>query len=186
MRHVVLAAGLFVGLLLTAPASAQTVEYELPETIDVAPGKLSVTFADSVAEASAVALVEALGHRVEAVNFYDVRVTATADTVLSESAVRALEANPRVRSVEQSANRVPGDAPDPLATDLPRYTVTVHIAPDATWYEARDLVAEVPGLRDLRVRKLPNDLVVAVDDEAAALDALEASPLVAYVTYVAE
>lgn len=172
-------------IALALPVRAQTVEYELPTSIEVVPGKLSVTFADTVDAASARAFVEALGYRVEAVNFYDVVVSARADTTLAPGAVERLRADPRVRSVEQETLFAPDDAPDYLRAHYPAYTVTLGLAPSLHSEAARAFATEVPGLRDVRVRKLPNDLVVAVDDEAAALEALEASPLVAYVTYLA-
>lgn len=177
---------LAASLVLAGPARAQTVEYELPTSIEVVPGKLSVTFADTVAAEAAQALVASLGYRVEAVNFYDVQVTARADTTLGPGTVARLEADPRVRGVAQRVLHAPEDAPDYVRAHYPAYEVVLALDPALHSEAARAFATAVPGLRDVRVRKLPNDLVVAVDDEAAALEAFEASALVAYVTYLAE
>lgn len=176
---------LSLGALFAPPVHAQTVEFTLPEAIDVVPGKLSVTFADSVDEDAAVAFVKERGFSVEAVNFYAVRLRAASDSALSEAQIAAWEADPRVLSV-----RVQPEDADALAERLgqtpPANAFTLVLDPALSRAEAHAVASVVPGVRILDVEKLPNDLVVGVgEDDEGALEVLEASPLVAYVTYLA-
>lgn len=164
------AAGLLVaGLLMLAaaiPAAAQTIEFEVPEQIEVVPGRLAVTFADTVAEATARAVVGRAGYEIARVDFYPVVVWTAEAAPAAEAALRA---DTRVRAVEARA-------------DGGR---TVTLVSTLTAEAARALV-EAAGLAVAGVSKRSGEvtIVVAEGEEEAALERLSAEPSVRYVTYV--
>lgn len=169
-------------LLLIAPAAAQTVEYELPTEIEVVPGRLSVTFADTVGEARARRLVRAAGYDVVESRFKAVEVSAYAARPLPADLRTALAGHEAVADVHESEVVC---APSGL-NEVCRVAVTLFLhyrLPD-------DVLADLltPNVHLHAVARVPRDLVVAVEQgrEEEASTALGALPAVRYVAYLME
>jgi hypothetical protein len=158
---------------------AQTVTFDPPAAVVVAPGKLSVTFKQEVSQSSAEVLVKQLGFQILELRFEDVIITANSFSPFSDQAVAALESHPRVKEVERFS--VPID---------PEFHVSVVFDNSIDPEEAEWVVSEWRGgdTMILNVRALPKEIVVAVRPgrEDAAIEVLKASDLVHDVTYVAE
>ena len=195
-KHWFLLAGALFGLS-SGRATAQTVEYEIPTKYDLVAGRLVVAFGPKVSEADARALVEQRGFEVVESYYNPVRVWAATDRPLTPDERARLEAAPLVEAVEvadmeaglREAARVDStvSAQRLLRTEgFDRYQVTLTFSETATRAQARMTVERVPHLRIHMVSKTPNELVIAVKPgtEEAAVEALEASPLVRYVSYL--
>jgi hypothetical protein len=191
-----LLAGALFGLS-SGRATAQTVEYEIPETYDLVEGRLAVTFGPAVSEAEARALVTAHGFEVVESFYNPVRVWAATDRPLTPEERARLEAAPLVEAVEvadmeaglREAAREDStvSAQRLLRTEgFDRYQVTLTFSETATRAQARMTVERVPHLWIHMVSKTPNELVIAVKPgaEEAAVETLEADPLVRYVSYL--
>lgn len=180
----ILLIALLAGLPLGSTA-AQTVEYSIPETVELVPGRLAVTFADAVSEPVARALVERAGYRVVEGHFHPVRLTAPARTLPTPAQETVLRDHPAVVSLEvldRFAQIPPAEHP----AEALRYEVILVLAPGITDAEARQHTGRVPALRFGAPHRIPNDLIIAVEagGEEQAIDALGAAPLVRYVTYL--
>ncbi|MDX1545363.1 MAG: hypothetical protein R3247_00155 [Rhodothermales bacterium] len=180
----ILLTALLAGLPLGGVA-AQTVEYTIPETVELVPGRLAVTFAEEVSEPVARALVERAGYRVVEAHFHPVRLTAQTETLLTPAQEAALRDHPAVIGLDVLDRFAPIPPAEHPAEAL-RYEVILVLAPGITAAEARQHASRVPALRFGAPHRLPNDLIIAVEagGEEQAIDALGAVPLVRYVTYL--
>ena len=190
---------LVLALCLCMPARAQTVEYEIPEQYHLVAGRLAVTFGPEVPEAEARALVAEHGFEVVESFYNPVRVWAATDRPLTPEERARLEAAPLVREVavaDMAAGLAEAARSDSTLSPqrmlqsegFDRYQVTLTFSETATEALARMTAERVPHLKIHMVSKTPNELVIAVTPgaEEAAVEALEASPLVRYVSYVHE
>lgn len=164
---------LLLALFMTTSVSqAQTVEYEIPTTYDLVPGRLSVAFADSVSEAHARAAVMEAGYTVVEAHFLPLRISAAQEVDGAESALRQ---HPAVIEVQR-------DAP------LPDHAVVVWVSfrRNTSEGEAVALIESIDAFQIIDVARSKQDLTVAVPvgDEEAAVTTLEAIPGVRYVSYV--
>ena len=165
--------------LLAADARAQTVTFDPPTEVVIAPGRLSVTFRADVTQASAEALVKQLGLEVVQSRFSDIEIIANADAPFPDDAVAALEAHPRVKEVERFAIPI-----------VREFHVRVVFDSTIDSEEAEWIVSEWRGSDTsiVEVVALPREIIVGVRPgrEEDAIGVLKASELVADVVYVAE
>lgn len=173
------------------PAAAQTVEVELPTGFTIVEDRLAVTFADTVAEADARALMAGLRLSVTAAHFYAVLVGGYREAPLTEAEQRALQAAPGFEHVEVIDQEAAWAAlPDSLRPTAryngPRYRYVLRFAPSVAEAAARAAARSLQGLYVAQVTKRPNELVVSTEglDPEALLPRLEALPAVRYVAYV--
>lgn len=169
---------LVLGLLLFAaalPAQAQTVSFEVPQEVRIAPGLLSVVFVDGVAESDAVDWLRGAGYETVRATFSEVVARVQSSEPFPEARVAALRDHVDVVWAE------------PLRTQQGIWQLRVRLAPTLSPDAAQALIRERIGLTPFEVVKIPNDVEIRVPEgeEELALEAIEASDRVSYVTYVA-
>lgn len=192
---------------LALPLAAQTVDMDIPTTLQVQPGFLSVTFAHGVSEHQARALIDSLGYDISQVVFEDVRVWAAADHPLTPEQLAQLNADPLVLDVSEDVRQRSSERERAIAglpavdtvpeavsihdprftlTSMPHHQVVFTLDPRLSLEAAEAYVENAGDLRVRRTHKQDNDIIIAVTlaEEDAALAALEATPLVKYVSYL--
>lgn len=179
-------------LCAVAPLRAQTVEFDVPAAYHLVEGRLSVTFADTVAEASARAHVAALGYEVVTARFADVILWAGALTAPDTTTLARLRAASAVKALGVHHREGPlriddaGDAGAFAAWPCFKpWCVRLTLLPATSTEQARRLLAGT-GLSPARLDRKPHEIEVAVPpgEEEAAQARLEASPLVKYVSFI--
>lgn len=169
--------------LLNNMLAAQTIEYELPTEYNLVPGRLSVTFADSVSEDQALTMLVERSYEVEASRFTPVMVLARLADSLSADQEAFLRDAKSVQSFE-AFRPIPDPLPDGVTSSPYMLHVSFHsTTPEA---EATSLLVQIDGLRIQSVRSLPKEMTVVVpvgrEEDAEAI--LAALPGVRYVSYL--
>lgn len=180
VKHILFALACYLPII---PSTGQTIEYELPTEYHLIPGRLSVTFADSVSEDQALAMLVERGYEVEASRFAPVMVLARLADSLSTDQRTFLSDAGSVQSFE-AFRPIPDALPDWALP--PPYMLHVAFISTTTEAEATSLLIQIEGLRIQNVSSLPKEVtvVVPVGDEDAAEERLAALPGVRYVSYL--
>lgn len=166
-----------LAVLATAnPAAAQTVSFDPPQSIEIEPGLLSVTFKRDVAQSTAVEYLTRLGLTVEQITFPDIIVTANSNAPFTDAQIAALIEHPRVKEADRYSVPIP-----------PEHYVTVTFEPNIDPEEAEWIVEDWRDARVVGVTALPNEVVVRVrpGQEEAAIESIRQDTGVLDVTYVA-
>lgn len=152
-------------------AQAQTVEYTIPTEYDLVPGRLSVTFVDTLSEQAARAVLADLGYTVVDTSHFAPTVVEVVDASdLSPADLNALKAVSEIRDVVLVAGRL-----------------RLRLDPTLDRKDAANLVRRhIPNGRILGYSTRPHELIIVVPEtkEETALERLEAHPLVRYVAYL--
>ena len=196
-------------LLLPVSSFAQTVEFNPPTEIEIVQGKLAVTFADATSEGEAEALLAQLGLEAAEVTFAPAYIWAASDDSLTSEEIATLEADSSVIAVAQQsteANRrrlreslegVSGEDvataglsihdPNFTSSSIPRHLISLTVDRALSEQDAEKVLAQIDGLVVQRMERRPSEVVIDVpeDEDEAIVAALEASPLVDYVAYLA-
>lgn len=167
---------------------AQEVVFEIPTTYNLVEGKLAVTFVGAVTEAQARALMDVHGYAVAEGSFEALVVRAETPSPLSEAQLAALRTRPGLLSVEQA----PVNDVRTLSNGVVEaggkaiHKVMFSFAGEMQEADARAVAATVPGLQVKQVTAPPKELVIEVTpgEEEVAIEVLEKSPLVRYVSYI--
>lgn len=167
-----LSAFLVLGVL-ALPARAQTIEYEIPTSYELESGRLSVTFADTVTEASAVALLGAVGLAVDSVSFSAVRVTASVQRLPADTIRARLETFPGLVEVQPRA----------ASSEAALVFLVDRALSDARIRRAVDSVSD---LTLTSIERRPGEAIVRVppDREEELAERLNALPAVRYVAFL--
>ena len=186
--------GIFLLAGISPGSRAQVVEYEMPEEFELLPGVLAVTFLDTAPVDSAMSALASLPARITAMDFHPVLIAGRTLWPLRAGLLDSLRSTALVSDVLQGRDlldmgttgsyireRVPE-----AAEDLLRGLVVVmdtHTSEEA----ARTLAGSLQDFELLRIDRRPNEATISFEeeDEQAILDALETSPIVEYVSYVA-
>lgn len=164
-------------LLLVAvqrPATAQTVEYEIPSEYDLVPGRLAVTFVDSVSEGEARALLKLSGDY---------------DLVRVHFPLRFVAERPGQPSTTMRAELL-ADSLLALTRRLPPASSVgpFRLHAEATVSEStlRRHLRAAYGLRLRSLQRRTGEIILAVPDEDAetTIGRLEQLPGVKYVTFL--
>ncbi len=170
-----------IGAATGFPASAQSVELEVPTEYRLVENRLAVTFADTVSLASAEAILRERGIEVVSIQFPEVVVFAVRAEALTTEERERLGRLPGVRAVEESEEALRKT----MRTGVVGYAL--RLDPVMPLDEAYRIPGQVQGLTVVSVRKPPNEAVVAVDHaDTALLEWLERHPLVEYVAFIHE
>lgn len=189
-----------------APASwAQSDEPEIALPYQLIPGRLAVTFADTVSVETALSLLETLGYEVVQYDFPPVTVIGLNGEVLADEALDALTDHPLVEKVQQIdvlAMRKRGlenlrtSDPDAYEKAVANFEnaeqqgqarLIFSLAATLTGEQAARLVTSlVPDVVLQKTEKRPNEAIIAVEekDQEAAIEKIDALPEVRYVAYI--
>ncbi len=181
--------------VLSCPAWAQELEFELPDTFELLPGQLVATFGDTVQVDHAMRVSEGLPLDSFHVEFFPVLLAARWVTLPQAGMRDSLLAHPNARSVLTGGDFM-GRSPEQAyvlqrAPDLVPNLLTglaVLFEPHTSVDEVLRFASLHPSIRPDRVDKRPNEILLYFDPsiEEAILGRLEDSPLVEYISYVAE
>ena len=196
-------------LSLSAASLAQTVDFNPPTEIEIVQGKLAITFTEATSEAEARALLDGLGLEAPEIAFAPAYLWAASDDSLTAGEIATLEADSSVFSVAQQSReaelqrhreRLDGvtgedvateglsvDDPNFTASSIPKHRISLEVDRTLSEERAEQILAEIDGLALQRLEKRPSELVIDVpeDEDEAIVAALEASPIVEYVAYLA-
>ena len=194
---------------LSANSFAQTVDFNPPTEIEIVQGKLAITFTEAASEDEAQALLNGLGLEASEIAFAPAYLWAASDDSLTADEMAALEADSSVFSVAQQSReaerqrhreRLDGvtsedvateglsvDDPNFTALSIPKHRISLEVDRTLSEERAEQILAQVDGLVIQRIEKRPSELVIDVpeDEDEAIVAALEASPIVEYVAYLA-
>ena len=194
---------LLFGCLLVPTSQAQSEEIEIALPYQLIAGRLSVTFADTVSEATALSKLETLGYEVVQHDFPAVSLMGLMDEMLTDDALDTLQSHPLVQSVQQIDVRASRKQSlkdlkktDPelhkqiaaaFADETKQTPLVVSLSPMLTTEQAAALVTSlVPGIVLEKVEKRPNEAIIAVEEgtEEEAIAQIDALPEVRYVAYI--
>ncbi|HMB91228.1 MAG TPA: hypothetical protein VKP65_10300 [Rhodothermales bacterium] len=198
-----LACLLLFGFLLVPTSQAQFDDVDFAPSYQLIAGRLSVTFADTVSEATALSSLKTLGYEVVQHDFAPVSVMGLMDEMLSDDALDTLKTHPLIESVQQidvAALRKQGlekiRQSDPelhrqiaaAFADKPEQTPLIfRLSPTLTTEQAAALATSlVPAIAIEKVEKRPNEAVIAVEEgtEEDAIAQIDVLPEVRYVAYI--
>jgi hypothetical protein len=179
---------------------SQTVEMKIPDTRKLERGKLSVVFKDTVGEEEARRLIQQSGYTIAESKFKPVMLFAQADDSLSRAAVQRLSSHPQFLSMYQQDLRpfIEFGKKMIMAKDsafwsavkdtvaLPRFTIVVAFKSNASESDLRKFVEPIRELKQPRISKSVNEMVVEVPPgaEETAMTRLRKSRLVEVVSYI--
>jgi hypothetical protein len=168
-------------LLTTASVEAQTA----PE-----PVRLSVLFADEVEEEQARSFLRNAGLTAVEYRFAPTLLHGTCSDEISEKEMAALMALPAVKDVYvQDLARLSDEAPEDAAVTRSgmRYHYTIEFSPETREEQAREAVGVLDHFHVRRFMPRTREAVIVVSpaDEEEIVVALEESPLVRYVVFLA-
>ena len=168
-----------LSVLLFAPlaATGQTIDYEIPSEYDLVPGRLSVTFADSVPEEAARQLLaEAGDYEIVDAAFPPLRFVAQGADALLEAPCRALRSDSLLMLTQPAP-------PSPVCTGQPIEGTTA-----LTESALRDYLLETYALRLRSTTQRPGAVTLAVPEgtEHTVIERLEGQPGVKYVSFLVD
>jgi hypothetical protein len=153
-----------------------------------AESRLSVVFADDVAEDDAVAFIRGARYELIRVVFEPVLLYGTTGDEPASSELVTLRSTEGVLGVYvQDLAEINEGAAERLEAAGMRYHLRVEFAPYVNEQQAREIVTCVDHFHVRSFQKKPREIVIQVDanQEESIVEQLEASDLVKYVVYLA-
>jgi hypothetical protein len=150
--------------------------------------RLSVVFADHVAEEEAVAFIRSANYEPVRIVFEPVLLYGTKGEQPSDAELATLRATDGVLDVYvQDLAAVNEEAAGRLNAAGMRYHFRVEFAPSVNEQQARELVSCIDHIHVRNFQKKAREIVIRVDarEEESVVEQLEASDLVKYVVYLA-
>lgn len=187
-------------LTLCSSGLSQTVEMQIPDTKKIVEGKLSVLFKDTVSEEHATRAIIGLGYSIAESRFKPVVVIAHSNDSLSAESLKRLRGHPAfVRIIHTDMGRVreitlqkmkelyPEQAkafPDTIS--FPRFMHSIHFSSSAKKEEILDFINAIVELKDVQIKKSPNQLVINVPKgkDEQAVRQLRKNRMVEEVSYI--
>ena len=165
-------------LLIVDQATAQTIEFEVPTSYDLVPGRLEVVLPSGTTEADARALLAQSGYRALTVSSPPATLLVALAAQVDPGLLDALANRPEISSARPTC----AVATFPCST--PGLEVTASAGVSGERLEATVLAITEAQVVRLKAPGVSVTVAVPEGDEEAAVARLEALPGVAYVSYL--
>ena len=177
---------LFLCLLLSIPAFAQEVEFEIPAEIDIVQGQLSVVFQEDVGEKKAIEIIRTFQYEVLETNFSPIVITGQINSKLSDSVLENMKADKLIEEAVQFTTPGPllsTNEGDEIRDSVEMISVT--FAFETTRAQARKALDKYVTLLSVQTHQLPNEIIISVGgQDEEAFEQLQNHKDIRWVSYV--